>query len=185
MNVLVLEPPRLGLYSPSISKLTSSLMQTSAVSALEAHSCFPRTNPVIVLIQFPQLAPGCAVSLPQVLLHAVLSSKYVASHEGISRAWRAGHDGNENESLRLPHPCALVAARHLLNTTWSLKLPYKAAWEYRDENILFVRCDWRGLAEMEAAQGQTEEAGHRRKLIFPKRRRHFGQPGLGSASSPR
>ena len=120
-------------------------MQTSAVSALEAHSCFPRTNPAIVLILFPQLAPGCAVSLPQVLLHAVLSSKYVASHEGISRAWRAGHHGNENESLRLPHPRALVAARHLLNTTWSLKLPYKAAWDYRDENILFVRCDWRGF----------------------------------------
>ena len=120
-------------------------MQTSAVSGLEAHSCFPRTNPAIVLILFPQLAPACAVSLPQVLLHAVLSSKYVASHEGISRAWRAGHDGNENESLRLPHPCALVAACHLLNTTWSLKLPYKAAWEYRDENILFVRCDWRGF----------------------------------------
>jgi hypothetical protein len=45
---------------------------------------------------------------------------------------------DENESLRLPHPCALVAASHLLNTTWSLKLPYKAAWEYRDEKNHFI-----------------------------------------------
>src|SRR6266581_8187049 len=52
---------------------------------------------------------------------------------------------NGNESLRLPHPCALAVARDLLNTTRSPKLRYKATWEYRDEkNISNVRCDRRG-----------------------------------------
>jgi len=100
-------------------------MQTSAVSALEAHSCFPRTNPAIVLILFPQLPPGCVVSLPQVLLHAVLSSKYVASHEGINRAWPASTTGDENESLRLPEPgcscCRVPSAQHYVKSETALQ----------------------------------------------------------------
>ena len=93
-------------------------MHTSAVSALEAHSVFLVQNPVIVLILFPQLAPGCAVFLPRTLFHAVLFSKYVASHEGISRVCPGGHNTeNENESLRLPAPVCSCCRRHLLDTT--------------------------------------------------------------------
>jgi len=63
----------------------------------------------------------------------------------------------------------------------------QAAWEYRDENILFVRCDWRGFGEMEAAQGQTEEAQAQTEVDLRPRRARFGisilgnQLGLGSA----
>ena len=87
MNVLVLEPHSLGPYSHSISQADIFFNADKRSSLHWKLTVVPRTNPAIVLILFPQLAPGCAVSLPQVLLHVVLSSKYVASHEGISRAW--------------------------------------------------------------------------------------------------
>jgi hypothetical protein len=59
-------------------------------------------------------------------------SKYVAARRYQSRMALRVTTRDENESLRLPHPCALVAAGRLLHTTRSLKLLSKAAWEYRD-----------------------------------------------------
>jgi len=55
-------------------------------------------------------------------------SKFLASHEGISCAWPCGSQRRVRMSrweMRMRrwgyrNPCALVAARLLLNTTWSL-----------------------------------------------------------------
>src|SRR6266567_241308 len=112
--------PGYDCIAPASAKLTSFLMQTSAVSALEAHSCFPRTNPAIVLILFPQLAPGCVVSLPQVLLHAVfLPSTWPRTKVSIAHGLRVT-TGNENESLRLPEPgcscCRVPSAQHYVES---------------------------------------------------------------------
>ena len=92
-----------------------------------------------------QLAPGRGFLPPQArLMPCFLATTCL--HTKVS----VGHGPgvtvrDENESLRLPHPCALVAPRHLLNTTWSLKLLSKDAWDTQNEKyIALVACDWRG-----------------------------------------
>ena len=87
---------------------------------------------------------------------------------------------DENASLRLPYPCALVAARHLLNTTWSLKQPYKAARETEMKTFYLSVVIGVVLAEMEAAQGQTEEAQAGSEVDLRPRRARFGISILGN-----
>jgi len=85
--------------------------------------------------------------------------------------------GDENVSLRLPHPCALVDARHLLNTTWSLKQRLRGNTEMKKTFHLSVVIGV-VLAEMEAAQGQTEDA-HAQEVDLGPRRARFGISNLG------
>ena len=78
------------------------------------------------------------------------------------------------------NPCALVPARLLLNTTWSLKQPYEAAWETEMKTFHLSVVIGVALAEMEAAQGQTEEAQARREFDLRPRRARFGISILGN-----
>jgi len=53
--------------------------------------------------------------------------------------------GNENETLRLPEPvcscCRAPSAQHYVKSETAIR----GCLENRDENISFVRCDWRGV----------------------------------------
>ncbi len=83
---------------------------------------------------------------------------------------------NGNESLRLPHSCALVVARHLLNTTWSLKLRYKRYVEIRRWKKTFQMSVVIGLVlgNMKAAQGETEDVQRQTEVDLRLRRARFG-----------
>ncbi len=74
-------------------------MQTSDVSALEAHSCFPRTNPAIVLILFPPFGSWLCRFLPKTCFMRLFSSKYVAARRYQSRMALRVTTRDENESL--------------------------------------------------------------------------------------
>jgi len=118
MNVLVLEPPRLRLYSPSISqadiffnadKRRLWIGSSQLFSSYKSGDCTDSVSPVgSWLCRFS--APGLA-SCGAFFQIRGLARRYQ------SRMAPQVTTGDENVSLRLPHPCALVAARHLLNTT--------------------------------------------------------------------
>lgn len=128
-------------------------MQTSAVSRLEAHSCFPLTNPAIDsvspvgswLLPFP--CPGlasCGAFFPV----RCLTRRYQ------SRIAQWVTVGNENVSVRLPNPCALVVERLLLNTTWRLKIAVEGCVGEMKTFYLSVVMSG-GLAEMETASPKS------------------------------
>jgi hypothetical protein len=154
MNVLVLEPPRLGLYSPSISQADiffNAYKRRLCIGSSQLFSSYnsgDRTDSVS-----PVGSWLCRFSAP-----GLVSCGVFFQVSGLARRYQSRMPCGSPRGMRMSrygyrHPCALVAARHLLNTTWSLKLPYKAAWEYRDENILFVRCDWRGFGRDRSRTG--------------------------------
>jgi hypothetical protein len=78
------------------------------------------------------------------------------------------------------NPCALVAARLLLNTTWSLRLPYKAAWGIEMKKFYLSVVISVVLAEMETVQGQTEESQAQKEVHLRPRTARLGTSILAS-----